>query len=176
MRTANTLIRLGGCLGWFESSLGAQPHNNRNWIRSKVTIRSIPVYHTISRLMTKPIKWHVRPVKTQISLGIRPVWSESSLCAQWVAKDSSFLHMDSEDDSDQTGRTTTLLVLSWGGSYQSFYFFNTFRSVLLSRLHCRDNQKLQRAIMRNWIELFPKANQAIFTSALIYRANIRPLL
>ena len=28
-----------------------------------------------SRLMTKPTKWHVRPVKTQISLGIRPVWS-----------------------------------------------------------------------------------------------------
>ena len=25
--------------------------------------------------MTKPTKWHVRPKKTQISLGIRPVWS-----------------------------------------------------------------------------------------------------
>ena len=25
--------------------------------------------------MTKPTKWHVRPAKTQISLGIRPVWS-----------------------------------------------------------------------------------------------------
>ena len=53
--------------------------------------------------MTKPTKWHVRPVKTQISLGIRPVWSASSLCAQWVAKDPSFLHADRED-SDQTGR------------------------------------------------------------------------
>ena len=29
--------------------------------------------------------------------------TESSLCAQWVAKDPSFLHADSED-SDQTGR------------------------------------------------------------------------
>ena len=66
----------------------------------------------------------VHPAKTQISLGICPVWSESSLCAQWVAKDPSILHADSED-SDQTGqmprliwvfagRTTTLLVLSWG--------------------------------------------------------------
>ena len=27
----------------------------------------------VSRLMTKPTKWHVRPAKTQISLGIRPV-------------------------------------------------------------------------------------------------------
>ena len=42
----------------------------------------------------------VHPAKTQISLGIRPVWSESSLCAQWVAKDPSFLHADSEDWSD----------------------------------------------------------------------------
>ena len=31
----------------------------------------------------------VRPAKTQISLGTRPVWSESSLCAQWVAKGPS---------------------------------------------------------------------------------------
>ena len=29
--------------------------------------------HIISRLMTKSTKWHVRPAKTQISLGIRPV-------------------------------------------------------------------------------------------------------
>ena len=48
----------------------------------------------------------VRPAKTQINLGIRPVWQESSLCAQWVAKGPSFLHADSED-SDQTGRTLT---------------------------------------------------------------------
>ena len=32
---------------------------------------------------------------------ICPVWSESSLCAQCVAKDPSFLHADSKD-SDQT--------------------------------------------------------------------------
>ena len=35
----------------------------------------------------KTNKITVRPAKTQISLGIRPVWSESSLCVQWVAKD-----------------------------------------------------------------------------------------
>ena len=54
-------------------------------------------FHDLSRLMTKATKWRVRPAKTQISLGVRPVWSESSLCAQWVAKDLSFLHADSED-------------------------------------------------------------------------------
>ena len=78
----------------------------------------------------------VRPVKTQISLGIRPVWSESSLCAQCVAKDRKFLHADSED-SNQTGRmprliyifagrTATLLVLSCRGSFCIFLFFLFF--------------------------------------------------
>ena len=80
----------------------------------------------MSCLMTKPTKWHVHPAKTQISLGIRPVWSESSLCAQWVAKDQSFLLVGSKG-SDQTGLRpgwsesslgahAILLVLSWGGS------------------------------------------------------------
>ena len=41
----------------------------------------------MSQPRTKPTKWHVRPAKTQISLGIRPVWLASSLCAQWVDKD-----------------------------------------------------------------------------------------
>ena len=50
----------------------------------------------------------VRPAKTQIIPGIHPVWSESSLCAQWVAKDPSFLHADSEG-SDQTGRMPRLI-------------------------------------------------------------------
>ena len=61
-----------------------------------------------NRLMTKPTKWHVSPAKTQTSLGIRPVWSEPSLCAQWVAKDPSFLHADSEDP-DQTGPMPRLI-------------------------------------------------------------------
>ena len=34
--------------------------------------------------------------------------SETSLCAQWLAKDPSFLHADNED-SDQTGRTCHLV-------------------------------------------------------------------
>ena len=50
----------------------------------------------------------MRTTKTLIRLGIRPVWSESSLRAQWVSKDRSFLHADSED-SDQTGRMPSLI-------------------------------------------------------------------
>ena len=56
----------------------------------------------------KTKKVTVHPAKTQISLGIRPAWSESSLCAQWVANYPSFLHADSEG-SDQTGRMPRLI-------------------------------------------------------------------
>ena len=133
--TAKTLIRLGGCPGWSESSLGVQDiWLVLPWCSSVYVIfpcwTFLPVqirkFH-LSHLVTKPTQWHVHPAKTQISLGIRPVWSESSLCAQWVAEGPSFLHRDSED-SDQTGRmprliwvfdgrTRTLLVLSRGGSF-----------------------------------------------------------
>ena len=59
--------------------------------------------YKMSRLMTKPTKWPLRPAKTQISLGTRQVWSESWLCAPRIDKDPMLLHADSED-SDQTGR------------------------------------------------------------------------
>ena len=45
----------------------------------------------------------MHPANTQISLGILPVWSESSLCALKIAKGPRFLHADNKD-SDQTGR------------------------------------------------------------------------
>ena len=65
----------------------------------------------------KTNKMSVRPAKIQINLGIHPVVSESSLYAQWVAKDPGFLHADSED-SDQTGR---MLRLKPGGqSWSNF--------------------------------------------------------
>ena len=78
----------------------------------------------------------VRPAKTQISLGIRLIWSESPLCAHWVAKDPSFRHAVAFvmrtaktliEWADHTGwmprliwvcavRTVTLLILSFRGS------------------------------------------------------------
>ena len=75
----------------------------------------------------KTNKLSVHPVKTQTSLGIRPVWSVSSMCAYWVAKDPSFLHADSKDSAHTgqmprliwgfAGRTLILLVLSCRGSF-----------------------------------------------------------
>ena len=68
----------------------------------------------------------VRTEKTQISLGICPVWSGSSLSA-WRKLGSLATHWVHSEDSDQTGRmprliwvfagrTLTLLVLSCRGS------------------------------------------------------------
>ena len=51
---------------------------------------------------------HVRKAKIRISLRIRAVWSESSLGAFWVAKDTTFLHADNED-SDQAARMRRLI-------------------------------------------------------------------
>ena len=104
----------------------------------------------------KTNKMTMRTTKTQISLSIHPVWSESSLCTQWVAKDPRFLHADSED-SDQTGwmprliwvfagRITTLLVLSCRGSIidahelwgKSHYLLDDPRT-LSFRLHLLDS-------------------------------------
>ena len=130
--------RLGGCPGWSESSLGAvillilSCHGSNVhdlWIKRKVPDCSpavlsvltiflakfhwfwqflLSVMENMRRLMTKPTKWHVSPAKTQISLGIHPVWSESLPCTQWVAKGPSCLHADSED-SDQTGLMPRLI-------------------------------------------------------------------
>ena len=71
----------------------------------------------MGRRMTKPI--NVRPANTQISLGIRPVWSETSLCAQWVAMDPSFLHADSED-SDRTRQMNRLIWVIAGRTFIGF--------------------------------------------------------
>ena len=72
-------------------------------------------------------KMTVRPLKTQISLGIHPVRSESLLSAQ-RNHGSLATYWANSEDSDHTGgmprliwlfarHTVILLVLSWGGSF-----------------------------------------------------------
>ena len=69
----------------------------------------------------KPNNVAVRLAKTQISLGIRPVWSESLLSA-WRKLGSLATHWDAQRRLWSVeiwvfaGRTLILLVLSWGGS------------------------------------------------------------
>ena len=62
----------------------------------------------LERNIKKKKKWYVRQAKTRISLGIRPIWSESSLYTLCVAKEPMLLYADSED-CDQTGRMPRLI-------------------------------------------------------------------
>ena len=70
----------------------------------------------MSRSRTKPTKWHVRPAKTEMSLGIRPVWSESSLSA-WRKLGSLATHWAHSKDSDQTGRMPRLICHRWAHNH-----------------------------------------------------------
>ena len=63
--------------------------------------------------MTKPTKRHVRQAKTQISLGIRPVWSESSLSA-WRKLGFLATHWTHSEGSDQTRRMPRLICVFAG--------------------------------------------------------------
>ena len=92
----------------------------------------LQLYIIIEPRHDKTNKVTLRPAKTQISRGIRPVWSESSLCTQWVAKDPSFLHTDSEN-SDQTGRMPRLIWIFAGRTYH-FVGFVMRRLIWLLRI------------------------------------------
>ena len=116
---------------------------------------------------TKPTKWPMRPAKTQISLGIRPVLSVFAVRLR-IAKDPSFLHADSED-SDQTGRmprliwvfaarTLILLVLSCRGSFNERVEYECMKKMTFTSL-------LLRSFTRLWWHLprplaFGKSKQA----------------
>ena len=73
----------------------------------------------LSRIRTKPTKWHVHPAKTQISLGIRPVWSGSSLSA-WRKLGSLVTHWAHSEDSDQIGRMPRLIWVFAGRTVNLF--------------------------------------------------------
>ena len=74
----------------------------------------------LSRLMTKPTKWHVRPAQTQISLGIRPVRSESSLSGRKIIGSSANHWAHCEDWSDWADGQADL-SLRW--AHMSFCWF-----------------------------------------------------
>ena len=92
-------------------------------VSSVHSCQSLHSWHThyMSHVMRKPTKWHVLPAKTQISLGIRPVWSGSSLSA-WRKLGSLAAHWMHSEDSDQTGRIPRLIWVFTGrtGNFVGF--------------------------------------------------------
>ena len=130
-----------------------QVHVKEGWLAScKLAIYTATIWFALALYEPrhdKTNKISVRTAKSQVTLCIRPVWSESSLCAQWVAKDPRFLHTDSED-SDQTvlprpiwvfaRRTLILLVLSWRGSFIIYlprYKMNNLSSEVCGQLRLK---------------------------------------
>ena len=64
------------------------------------------------------------PVKTQVSLGIQPVWSES-LLSTWRRFGSLATHEVHREDSDQTGQMPRLIWVFTGckGNFVGFVVF-----------------------------------------------------
>ena len=62
----------------------------------------------------------VLPAKTQISLGARPAWSESSL-SSWRKRGSLATHWAHSEDCDQTGRMPRLIGVFVGGLATVFF-------------------------------------------------------
>ena len=78
-----------------------------HWIVTTVTPPT-----QMSRIVTKPTKSHVRPTKTKISLGIRPVWSVFAVCLK-KARILSY-PLSAKQGSDQTWRMPRLIwVFAW---------------------------------------------------------------
>ena len=102
----------------------------------------------LSRLMTKPTKWHVRPAKTQISLGICPVWSES-LLSTWRKLGSLATHWVHSKDSDQTGRMPRLIWV-FAGHTCHFVSFVTRRLICFLAIFVRLSQKASGCEMFLW--------------------------
>ena len=117
----------------------------------------------------KTNKMSVRPAKTQISLGIRPVWSESSLSA-WRNLGSLATYWAHSEDSDQTwrmsrliwvfaGRTLTLLVLSCCGSNKLVVAKKQFlkvswhwEGIYFMSLHTLTSWNVVDVTQKNWAE------------------------
>ena len=107
-------------------------------------------YINLSRFMTKPTKWHVRPAKTQISLDIHP--SDQSSLPAWRKLGSLATHWAHSEAFHQTGqiprmiwvfvgRIVILLFLSWGSSFISSFFGGGERwgGIMTHLFHCSRN-------------------------------------
>ena len=80
----------------------------------------------------------VRPGKTQISLGIRSVWLESSMSA-WRKLGSLAIHWAHSEDSDQNGWMPRLIWVFAG------------RTLILLVLSCRGSACLVFCLIQSWL-------------------------
>ena len=84
--------------------------------------------------------WHVRPKKTQITIGIRAVWSESLLFAGRNAASLGIQNASSED-SDQTARMRRLIWIFAGRTYREVCFV-PLRLICCSGYICKKKKNI----------------------------------
>ena len=78
--------------------------------------------------LTKPTKWPMCPAKTHIIMGTRTVWSESSLCAQWLTFAARI------GDKYQIRLTRSMFNLNLGFPLLLFYFMPSLLVCVPSRM------------------------------------------
>ena len=92
-------------------------------------------------------KWHMRPAKSQISLGIRPGWSESSL-STWRNLESVATQWAHSEDFYQTGQMPRLI---WVFTERTCHFVGFVMRWLISyfRETCKGYLLLFRSTNKN---------------------------
>ena len=102
----NQYFRGVKCLaqGHNTAAVGLEPRTSRSGVR-----------HSTTEPPRSPNKMSVHPAKTQISLSICPVWSESLLSA-WRNLVPLATHWAHSEDYDQTGRMPRLIWVLAGGT------------------------------------------------------------
>ena len=99
--------------------------------------------------MTKPTKWHVRPTKSQISLGIFPVWSKSSLSTKVGPKCWTMLkHVGNHWKNADIWQTCELTA----GFTTSLTYEPIWVSKVFSEL--RTSFNMSKSLMSDWIVTF----------------------
>ena len=146
IRNFKPLASFCGCAGRFESDLVENPEDRFSRDKAHIFFRNLLrkleglQYFLSESSHDKTNKMTVHLAKTQISLGICPVWSESSLCPQWVAKNPSLLHADSKD-SDQTRQMPRLICVFAGRTCHFFGFARRWlKSPTMTFLMWTDNE------------------------------------
>ena len=100
-----------------------KPQHNQFFAYMWKRFFSNDTYHNMSHYVRKSTLGYAHPTNIQISLCIRAVWSESSLCVFWIAKDAKLLHGVNKI-SDQTARMRRLIWVFAGHKCQNRYVFS----------------------------------------------------
>ena len=118
----------------------------------------------MSRSTTKPTRWHVRPAKTQIRLGIHRVWSVLVVCFERLLRTQA-LFMRTVKTLDQTD-----LSLRW--VHRSFCWFCRFHYLKVRYTYsaekcCGSNVKFSKHSYERIRTDFHSKNIQIFNKNMI---------